>query len=237
MSWRAHENDGFIWRVSTALARGMLWFSTRRHFRIETTELPPGGFILASNHISHFDPPLLSVSSPGKIEWMAMAELFKLKFTGLFLHSIGAIPVDRKSSEGTPLRVALKRLEAGAVVGIFPEGGIRDGAASILSGGQSKLGTAMLSALSGAPIVPVVILGSDRLYQKRRWLPWRRADIWMACGEPIYPPKDLRGDARRTAIHQAMVAEMVRLKEKLMADFALTAADLPHSPQQRMAGQ
>jgi 1-acyl-sn-glycerol-3-phosphate acyltransferase len=237
VSWRKGDNDGLVWRISTALARVLLSFSTKRHFRIETTELPPKGFILAANHISHFDPPLLSVSSPGQIEWMAMAELFKLKLTGLFLHSIGAIPVDRKSSEGTPLRAALKRLEAGAVVGIFPEAGIRDGDKSILNGGQAKLGTAMLSALSGAPIVPCVILGSDRLYNKRCWLPWRRAGIWIACGQPIYPPKDLRGDARRTAIHQAMVAEMVRLKEKLIADFSLTPADLPHSPQQRMAGQ
>lgn len=226
-----------IWRISTSLARGLLALSTRRHFRFEAPLLPAGGFILACNHISHFDPPLLSVSFPEKIEWMAMAELFKLRWTGRYLRAIGAIPVDRKSAEGTPLRVALGRLKEGAIVGIFPEGGLRDGAASILNGGPAKLGAALLSALSGAPIVPCVILGSDRLYRRSHWLPWRRVGVWMACGNPVHPPADLRGDARRTAIHEAMRAEMLRLKDKLMADFQLTAADLPHSPQERMAGR
>ena len=95
----ARARADVIWRVSTTLARGLLALGARRHFRFEASELPHGGFILACNHISHFDPPLLSVSFPAKIEWMAMAELFKLKWTGRYLRAIGAIPVDRKSSE------------------------------------------------------------------------------------------------------------------------------------------
>ncbi len=63
----------------------------------------------------------------------------------------------------------------------FPEGGIRDGKASIVNGAPMKSGFALLSALSNAPILPCVILGSERLCNGKNWLPWRPA---CACGSP-----------------------------------------------------
>jgi len=194
-----------------------------------------GGIILASNHVSHFDPPILTPFFPRKIDWIAMVELFHGKLLHGFFSGLSVIPVDRAGSDRTALRTAVKRLQAGRVVGIFPEGGIRDGAASIVNGGKMKEGVALLASLSGAPIIPCVILCSDRLYNKRNWLPWRRVQICVGFGPAIQPPNDLSGEEKRRHIQGEFAAAIVRTKERLCADFQLTEADLPHSPQQRMA--
>src|SRR4029078_5851857 len=64
-----------------------------------------GGFLLASNHISHFDPFLISFAVPPKIDWMTMAEFFSPPPLGFFLRSIGAFPAERD-------RAALKAIRA-----------------------------------------------------------------------------------------------------------------------------
>jgi len=193
-----------------------------------------GGIILASNHVSHFDPPILTPIFPRKIDWIAMVELFHGKLLHGFFSGLGVIPVDRRGSDRAALRTTVERLQAGRVVGIFPEGGIRDGAASIVNGGKMKEGVALLASLSGVPIIPCVILGSDRLYNKRNWLPWHRVQICVGFGPAIRPPDHLSGEQKRSHIQSEFAAAIVRLKERLCADFQLTEADLPHSPQQRM---
>lgn len=228
------------------LTREILWqfviqtlrllFTVCARVQVKFYHRPPrtGGFILASNHISHFDPPLITPFCPRKIDWIAMVELFHGKLLHGFFSGLSVIPVDRTGSDRTALRTAVKRLQAGRVVGIFPEGGIRDGAASIVNGGTMKEGVALLASLSGAPIVPVVILGSDRLYNKRNWRPGRRARIVIGYGPPILPPDDLPADQKRSWIQSTYAAAIVQLKEHLCADFSLTPDDLPHSPQHRM---
>lgn len=193
------------------------------------------GFIFTSNHVSHFDPPLLTVFFPRKIDWIAVAELFHGKLLKALFTNLNVIPVDRSGADRTALRIATKRLQEGRVVGIFPEGGIRDGAKSIVNGAAMKPGFALLSVLSNAPILPCVILGSERLYNAKNILPWRRAQVWIAYGQLIKPPQDLAGDAKREYIRTAYQAEIVRLRDKLMTHFRLSEADLPHSPQERMA--
>ena len=230
---------------SSALGREILWHSVIKTLFVLFTSfarvrvvfyhpLPKTGFILAANHVSHFDPPILTPFFPRQIDWIGMVELFHGKFLHGFFTGLNVIPVDRAGSDRAALRTAVKRLQAGRVVGIFPEGGIRDGAASIVNGGKMKEGVALLASLSGAPIIPCVILGSDRLYNKRNWLPWRRVQICVGCGPAIHPPDDLSGEQKRRYIQSEFAAGIVRLKERLCADFQLGDADLPHSPQQRM---
>jgi 1-acyl-sn-glycerol-3-phosphate acyltransferase len=192
------------------------------------------GLILASNHISHFDPSLITLSFPRKIDWIGMSDLFRGRVLRRLFFDLNVIPVDRSGSDRSALRIAAGRLKQGRVVGIFPEGGIRDGAASIVNGAKMKQGISLLFAISGAPVIPCVILGSDRLYNFRNWRPWRRANVWIAFGEPILPPSPLTGGRRKDLIREVFGSEIVKLKERLCADFALTGADLPHPPQQRM---
>src|SRR5947199_6544726 len=150
-----------------------------------------GGFLLASNHISHFDPPIISSVVRRKIDWMAMAEFFPIPGLGHFLRAVDALPAARERADRKTIRSAIERLKNGRVVGVFPEGGIRDGAQSLLEGAPLRAGASALAHIAQVPILPCVILGSDRLYAKRSWLPIRRTPVWIAFGRPITPAFDL----------------------------------------------
>ncbi len=198
-------------------------------------DLPEGGFVLASNHISHFDPPFLSGWFPRKIEWIAMVELFGTAWSKRGFQWLDVIPVDRSGDDRQALRQALRRLETGRVIGVFPEGGIRDGERSILAGTPGRDGAILLSVKSGRPIVPVVILGSERLYNKKNWLPFRRAKVYIGIGPALHPPVGgLPREARET-LRTAFGAAIVNLKDDLVRHYQLTTDDLPRSPQQRMS--
>lgn len=198
---------------------------------------PRGAFVMASNHISHFDPPFLSGWFPGrKLDWIAMSDLFATSWSDRAFRWLDVIPVDRDGDDRHALREAMRRLEDGRVIGVFPEGGIRDGDRSLVAGGPVRGGAAMMAARAGCPIVPVVILGSERLYNAKNWLPWRRARVYIGVGAAIEPPagETARGVAREQMSEQ-FAAAMLRLKDDLVSRFHLDANDLPHSPQERMA--
>src|SRR6187455_2769995 len=116
------------------------------------------GFLLASNHISHFDPFLISLSVRRKIDWMTMAEFFRPPPLGFLLRSVDAFPAERDRADLKTIRTAINRLKRGRVVGLFPEGGIRDGANSLLEGAPLRPGASTLAQIAGVPILPCVIL-------------------------------------------------------------------------------
>ncbi len=196
---------------------------------VSFAKIPDGPCVMVSNHISHFDPPLLSGYLPRKIDWIAMAELFGTKWSKVGFTWLDVIPVDRHGDDRQALRTAIKRLEAGRMIGIFPEGGIRDGVRSILSGAEMREGGFLLAAKADCPVVPVVILGSERLYNRRNWLSWRRAKVYIAIGDPIFPT-----EGGRKQLRDDTAAALIRWKDKLVETCQLTADDLPHSPQERM---
>src|SRR2546421_2066875 len=127
-------------------------------------------FLLASNHISHFDPLIISGVVRRKIDWMAMAEFFPVPFLGHFLRAVDAFPAARDRADRATIRTAIERLRTGRVVGVFPEGGIRAGQCSLLEGAPLRPGVSTLAHIAGVPVLPCVIIGSDRLYNARRWL-------------------------------------------------------------------
>src|SRR5436190_2472920 len=163
-----------------------------------------GGFLLAANHISHFDPFIISSVVRRKIDWMAMAEFFPLPFLGFLLRAVDAFPADRNRADRATIRNAIERLEHGRIVGLFPEGGIRDGARSLLEGAPLRPGASTLAHIARVPIVPCVIVGSDRLYSKKSWLPLRRTPIWIAFGNPIPHFSDLEKSAARACIEHEL---------------------------------
>src|SRR5438034_7261131 len=81
-----------------------------------------GGFLLASNHISHFDPFLISLPVRRKIDWMTMAEFFRLPALGFFLRSIDAFPAERDRADLKTIRTAIDRLRADASLAFFLRG-------------------------------------------------------------------------------------------------------------------
>ncbi len=230
--FRAAFHRVFYHVVVTGL-RWFLYLGSRTTLRIYAP-IPKRACVMVSNHISHFDPPFLSGWLPRKIDWIAMAELFGASWSRAAFTWLDVIPVDRTGDDRTALRHALRRLELGRMIGVFPEGGIRDGVRSILSGAEMREGAFLLAAKAGCPVVPVVILGSERLYNARNWRPWRRARVYIAVGEPVEPLAGAGRGAARGRLRDDTAAALIALKDRLMADYGLTEDDLPHSPQERM---
>src|SRR6266699_2907859 len=194
-----------------------------------------GTFLLASNHISHFDPFLISLSVRRKIDWMTMAEFFRPRVLGFLLRAIDAFPAERDRADLKTIRTAIERLKSGRVVGLFPEGGIRDGTRSLLEGAPLRPGASTLAQIAGVPVLPCVILGTDRLYSKGQWLPYRRSPIWIAFGNPISHFPELQKSHARERIESELAAAFKKLYAELREKFRLTADDLPHPPRERMS--
>jgi 1-acyl-sn-glycerol-3-phosphate acyltransferase len=193
-----------------------------------------GGFLLAANHISHFDPLILSAVVRRKIDWMAMAEFFPRPFIGSALRAVDAFPAERDRADRATIRNAIGRLRQGRIVGIFPEGGIRDGSRSLLEGAPLRPGASTLGHMAGVPILPCVILGTDRLYSIKNWLPLRRTPVWVAFGDPIPNFPNLEKAIARERIHDELAAAFSGLYRELREKFKLTPGDLPHPPRERM---
>jgi 1-acyl-sn-glycerol-3-phosphate acyltransferase len=192
--------------------------------------------LLVANHISHFDPLIISSVVRRKIDWMTMAEFFRPPALGCFLRAVDAFPVDRDRAGHKSIRTAIQRLKDGRVVGLFPEGGIRDGARSLLEGAPVRPGASILAHIAGVRILPCVILGSDRLYSTKRWLAPSpgRTPIWIAFGNSIPPFLELQKPQARARIEFELASEFKRLYAELREKFQLNPDDLPHPPRERM---
>jgi 1-acyl-sn-glycerol-3-phosphate acyltransferase len=218
---------------SRYLVRFIFFWSCRVHRLRKRQDYGTGAYIVVANHISHFDPPMLGCWFPRYIDWMAMEELYRRQWSALLMYLLCAFPVKRSTRDLGSVRAALERLQIGRVVGVFPEGGIRAGASSMLEGAAIWEGFAGLSLLSGKPVVPCVIIGTDRLYHPNNWQPFRRVPVWMIFGEPIKPRADLPRDEARAVLTDEVKSSLIALKNELVEHFALRADDLPQSPQHR----
>jgi 1-acyl-sn-glycerol-3-phosphate acyltransferase len=188
-----------------------------------------GAWLLAANHISHFDPVLLTSVLDRQIDWMAMSDLFRPRLLGWWLRQSDCFPVQRFKADRVAVKTAIERLKAGKLVGMFPEGGLRDGPASVLGGAPLRRGIRAVAELGGAPIVPCVILGSDRLYRSSNWRPLRRVPVWVSFGETI--------SANDGAALEEHLGESLRaLAEEMRKHFGLSDEDFPKPPKERMNG-
>lgn len=162
-----------------------------------------------------------------------MEELFRNRASAVLMEWLCAFRVRRDGTDRTGIRTAVKRLDEGRVVGVFPEGGIRAGKGSVLEGARMWPGASALSVLSGKPIVPCVIIGTDRLYDKRNWFRFRHVAVWIGVGREIIPPGGLPKSDAREVVQKALSEAFVTLKERLIHECRLTEADLPTTPQGR----
>lgn len=133
-------------------------FRTIFKIKVEGLENIPDdkNFIMVCNHKSNFDPPILGIALPVKLNYMAKEELFKNKFLGGLFRKLGAFPIKRGAKDVTAIKTALKILKSGEVVAMFPEGG-RSKVKGMLRKG--KQGAALLASRAGVGILPVGISG------------------------------------------------------------------------------
>jgi len=170
-----------------------------------------GGVIIAANHISYIDPPLIGAVLPRRATFMARKGLFEIPGLRWAMKQT-AIPVDRQRTRPSTIKEAVRRLKKGEVVALFPEGR-RSETGELLEG---KRGIGMLVSLSGVPVVPALITGSDRaLPVDARWL--KRARITVVFDKPIYytsiHEKDYPADLVYEDITRKIMTSIGELKE------------------------
>lgn len=143
-----------------------------------------GAFILASNHASHLDPPLLAVAciSRRQLHFLAKKELFGHRLFGRYIAALNAFPIDRDRSSVGAFRECIRRLRKQQALLIFPEGR-RTPTGQLLEG---LPGIALVARKSGVPTIPAYINGSDRaLSTGQKSL--RPCPITVRFGAPIFP--------------------------------------------------
>jgi 1-acyl-sn-glycerol-3-phosphate acyltransferase len=167
-----------------------------------------GPVILAGNHAHAVDGPMLLGTAPRPVHFLVKQEVF-VGPLDVFLRSIGQLPVDRSAADRGAVTAALGVLARGGVLGIFPEGTRSGGDFSRL-----RAGLAYFAVRSGAPVVPVAVLGSARPGRVVRALPPLRGRIDVVFGEP-FDAGDGSGRRTRAALDAATARIQKRLTEHL----------------------
>lgn len=151
-------------------------------FRIEgAAHVPPGAALIVANHPSALDPVVLAAALPRRALFVGAAEFLTMPFVGWAMRAYGVIPVHRGQVDLSVVKEAVRALEAGALVGIFPEGRISP------EGGVVKAGAGVLAARAGVPTVPAAILGTGRALPLGHYIP-RPARVRVIFGPPLPPP-------------------------------------------------
>ncbi|MGN0686931.1 MAG: lysophospholipid acyltransferase family protein [Oscillospiraceae bacterium] len=164
-----------------------------------------GGYIIASNHVSNNDPPVVGITFKGKYTFMAKDELFHKNpiFTWLITR-LGAFPVKRGAKDGAQaIEKALESLKNGRIFVIFPEGTrSKDGEL-----GRAKSGVTLIAAQAKAPVVPVFIK-----YGRKKF----RRNIQISVGEMIPAEKfdvDIEDKKVLKQVSATIMDEIAKLKE------------------------
>jgi 1-acyl-sn-glycerol-3-phosphate acyltransferase len=150
------------------------------------TENPPkeGGFILATNHMSRIDTPVLMLNPVRPDINALVADKYKKDlFFAWFINSAGAIWLDRDKADFAAFRAAQQALKDGWVIGIAPEG-TRSNTGKLL---QGKPGTILLAMRTGVPIIPCAIAGSENAF--KYIFSFRRPKIVVTFGKPYILPE------------------------------------------------
>jgi 1-acyl-sn-glycerol-3-phosphate acyltransferase len=161
-------------------------------WRVYNAERVPltGPVILASNHVSFLDPPLVGAGVPRAISYLARESLFTLPLVGSALRAWECVPVDREGGGAKGLKMILDRLHDGGAILLFPEGTrSRDGK---IQPARPGLGLTVLK--SDARLVPVRVFGTFEAYSRQMRFP-RPVRVAVKYGQPMFF-QDLRLEAK-----------------------------------------
>lgn len=185
-----------LYTFAHTLLRGLSVVFRMRVYHSERVPLD-GPLIVAANHVSYFDPPMLGAALPRPVSYMAKQELFAIPLLGRAIAAVGAYPVDRHGSAGAAIKRSVEVLRAGGAVGIFPEGTRnREGS------GVAQLGVALLASLTHAPVLPVALIGTAQMS--------RLHQIKVVIGEPLALPSERKATREELAKFTDRVMESIR---------------------------
>ena len=190
------------------LIGGASWPIVRGLYRLRAQgveHLPEGGFVLAANHTSNFDPwPLgIPLYPDRQLRFMAKAELFN-PILGPILDAGGAFKVRRGEGDLEAMRTAAELVREGEIVVMFPEGTRRQKGLRKKHVPRPHTGAARIALDAQAPLVPAAIAGTDRLL--------RLGPLRVAYGEPI-DVSDLEGLETKRAAAEATERLMATISE------------------------
>lgn len=164
-----------VWLVGSVYFR--LRFEGLEHVPLE------GPLIIAPNHVTYADPPLIALGARRPIYFMAWDRLFDVPLFGRLIRFLHAFPVDTDSADPSAIREVVHLLKAGQAVMMFPEGGrSRDGRLQ-----RFKPGAFRLACSHGVPILPVTIIGGHESWPPQRMFP-RPGRVTIVFHAPIAPP-------------------------------------------------
>jgi len=149
---------------------------------------PAQHYLFASNHISYFDPPAVSITLPREVHFVAKDTLFKHWLLGPVIRFYNSFPIRRNVFDREAMATALAILERSRSVLIFPEGGRIAGGEL----GSARSGVGYLAIRSGIPVVPVYVEGTDRL----RDCFLHKTRVRVVHGKPIRIPSGLLDEYR-----------------------------------------
>src|SRR3989304_6145971 len=139
-----------------------------------------GGVIIAANHVSYLDIPLLGYSLNRPANFIGKKELFTIPVVGVILRLLGGIPIDREKTDRSAIREIMKKLNAGNVVVIYPEG-TRSINGRLQAG---KPGIGFIVRMSGRKVVPAAIAGTDKAMPSGSWF-IRPCPVTIRFGAPL----------------------------------------------------
>jgi 1-acyl-sn-glycerol-3-phosphate acyltransferase len=148
-----------------------------------------GGCLIAANHQSYLDPPLVASVLPREMHFMARRSLFRNPVFRALIVRFNAFAIERDRADVKGVKSAIERLEAGNLLLVFPEGTrTKDG-----SVGPMKAGIGLLAERAAVPIVPVLIAGAHKVWPKGRLFP-SLGSVRIAFGKPISPAEFEQGN-------------------------------------------
>jgi 1-acyl-sn-glycerol-3-phosphate acyltransferase len=192
-------------------------FATYFRWRVYNNERVPlkGPVILASNHASFLDPPLVGSGLKRDINYLARKSLFRIPLLGWILRTVNAVPVDRDGGGAAGLKAIMDRLHDGGAIILFPEGTrTKDGK---LQPARSGIGLTVIK--SEAPVVPVRVFGTREAWGRGMRIP-RPHRVTLKYGQPLNFDQ-LRAEAKECSkarlkeIYQQVADEIMAAIAKL----------------------
>lgn len=201
---------------------GRAVFRLRFGVGVHGTEHAPkdGPVIFASNHVGVMDGPFLTAFTPRPPHVLTKIEMFSGRAAWLFKVT-GQVPLDRFVTDPRAIKICLRVLRDGGAVGVFPEG--RRGAGDLT---RFHRGAAYLALVTGAPVVPISIIGSRPPGGGRNALPPRGEPVDIVFGEPWRVPAVPWPRTREQVDHASLLLRE-HLRARLDEALALTARELP----------
>jgi 1-acyl-sn-glycerol-3-phosphate acyltransferase len=201
----------FSYRLGWHFFRAL--FKLYFRWRVYNPERVPveGPVILAANHASFIDPPLVGAGLPRLINYLARETLFHVPVLAAILRSWKVVPVDRDAGTGKGLKTILQRLSQGGAIILFPEGTrTKDGN---FQPARSGIGLTVIK--SKAPVVPVRVFGTFEAYGRDKKFP-RPSRLQVKYGKPLWFENE-RAEAE-TCTKERLKQIYQEIAERIMAE-------------------